>query len=222
MSNGLFESNMKANVYNNAALAYMFIDYCEHIENTSFTRDQLKKFVSESPTIEHVLAQHPTFSLMAAGFQNETDFANTEHKLGNLSILEKRFNSAIRNKNPLEKTNTYDRSTYKVTRDLSSLIANTQKFDKNAIETRTEQIWEYLYLRWCSPPKEPIDELKDYWNETEFEDLELTKFNSLLVKAGCTEKTLKTSSEIFESQNENPKKFKQQLAEFYKNFLNSH
>jgi uncharacterized protein with ParB-like and HNH nuclease domain len=148
MSNGVFESNMKASVYDNVALAYMYIDYCEHIENTSFTRDQLKKFVSESPTIEHVLAQHPTFSLTAAGFQNETDFANTEHKLGNLSILEKRFNSAVRNRNPLEKTNTYDRSTYRMTRDLSSLIANSQKFDKKSIETRTELLWKYLSSRW--------------------------------------------------------------------------
>jgi len=148
MSSGLFESNMKASVYENSALAYIYIDYCEHLESTSFTREQLKKFVSESPTIEHIVAQHPTFSLVAAGFQDETEFANTEHRLGNLSILEKRFNSAIRNKNPIEKTATYDRSIFRMTRDLSSKIASAQKFDKKSIEDRTEDIWKYLFHRW--------------------------------------------------------------------------
>lgn len=148
MSDGVFESNMKANVYENAATAYMFIDYCEYMEKTTFTKDQLKKFVTDSPTIEHILAQHPTFSLEAAGFQNETDFADKEHTLGNLSIIEKRLNSAMRNKNPLEKTSTYDRSNFIMTRDLSSLIANAQKFDKKSVEIRTEQIWKYLSLRW--------------------------------------------------------------------------
>ena len=222
MSNSVFESNMKDNVYNNAGLTYMYIDYCEHLDNTSFTRDQLKKFVSESPTIEHILAQHPTFSLASAGFQNEIDFANTQHKLGNLSVLEKRYNSAIRNKNPLEKTNTFDKSSYRMTRDLSSYIANTQKFDKKAIETRTELIWKYLSLRWWSPSKEPIDQLKDYWGETYYEDLELNKFNSLLGKAGGNKKTLKTSTEIFELQGEKPEEFEEQLAKFYKSFLKSH
>jgi uncharacterized protein with ParB-like and HNH nuclease domain len=222
MSHGHFESYMKDDVFSHAALPYIYIDYCEYLENTSFTREQLKKFVSEGPTIEHILAQIPTFSLTAAGFQNQTDFENNEHKLGNLSILETRFNSALRNKNPLEKTNTYDRSSYKMTRDLSSYIANTQKFDKKAIEIRTEQIWKYLSLRWPSSPKEPIDELKYYWNETYFEDLELTIFNSLLIKAGGTEKTIQTSYEIFELQNTKPEQFEKQLDEFYKKFLKSY
>jgi uncharacterized protein with ParB-like and HNH nuclease domain len=148
MTTGEFESSMKGNVYDNAALAYICIDYCEHLENTSLTRDQLKKFTSESPTIEHILAQHPTFSLAAAGFQNETEFTDTEHRFGNLSILEKRFNSAIRNRNPLEKTATYDRSIFRMSRDISSKIAAAQKFDKRSIEDRTEDMWKYLSVRW--------------------------------------------------------------------------
>lgn len=149
MSQGVFESNMKSNVYDNAALTYMFIDYCEHLERQSFSIDQLKRFVSESPTIEHILAQHPTFSLTGAGFDNETDFTNTEHKLGNLTIMEKRLNSAARNKSPLEKVSTYDRSAYRMTRTLSSLIANANKFYKSAINDRTESIYDdYLNVRW--------------------------------------------------------------------------
>ena len=223
MSNVSFELNMKGNdAYKNTALTYMYIDYCEHLENILFTRDELKKFVLEGPTIEHILAQLPTFSWDAAGFQNETDFKNTEHKLGNLSILEKRFNSAIRNNHPLEKTGTYDRSSYRMTREISSHIANTQKFDKKAIETRTELIWEYLSLRWWNLPQKPIDELKDYWDEIVFEDLELNKFNSLLGKAGGSKNTLKISSDIFELQVENPEEFEEQLDKFYNTFLNSH
>ena len=148
MTNGLFEANMKANVYDNAALAYIYIDYCEHLRTSPSQETSLKKFVLESPTIEHILAQHPTLSLVAAGFQNETEFANTEHKLGNLSILEKRFNSAVRNKNPIEKKTTYDKSGFRMTRELSTKIASSGKFDKKSIEDRTEDIWKYLAERW--------------------------------------------------------------------------
>jgi hypothetical protein len=126
----------------------MYIDYCGYLDKVSFTRDKLKEFVSEYPTIEHVLAQNPTFSLKSAGFENETDFTNTEHRLGNLAILERRLNSGARNRSPIDKTSVYDRSKFRMSRDLSSQIASAQKFDKNAIEDRTEEIWKYLALRW--------------------------------------------------------------------------
>jgi hypothetical protein len=148
MMNSEFESSMKADVYSNGALAYMYIDYCGYLDKVSFTRDKLKEFVSEYPTIEHVLAQNPTFSLKSAGFENETDFTNTEHRLGNLAILERRLNSGARNRSPIDKTSVYDRSKFRMSRDLSSQIASAQKFDKNAIEDRTEEIWKYLALRW--------------------------------------------------------------------------
>jgi len=102
----------------------------------------------KSLSIEHILSQHPTFSLSSAGFQNETDFADTEHHLGNLTWLEKRYNSAVRNRNPLEKTHTYDRSLFFMTRRLSSNIAHSKVFNKSSIENRTKEIYKDLQAKW--------------------------------------------------------------------------
>lgn len=148
MPQSLFESNMKTNVYINAALPYMFLNYCEYLEGKQYSLGDIKRFMAESPTIEHILSQHPTFSLSSAGFQNETDFADTEHHLGNLTWLEKRYNSAVRNRNPLEKTRTYDRSLFIMARRLSSNIANSNVFNKSSIENRTKEIYDCLQARW--------------------------------------------------------------------------
>ncbi|MBA7518398.1 hypothetical protein ES705_10468 [subsurface metagenome] len=148
MPQSLFESNMKSNVYDNAALPYMFLNYCEYIDGKQYSREDIKRFMTESPTIEHILSQHPTFSLSSAGFQNETDFADTEHHLGNLTWLEKRYNSAVRNRNPLEKTHTYDRSLFFMTRRLSSNIAHSKVFNKSSIENRTKEIYKDLQAKW--------------------------------------------------------------------------
>ena len=143
-----FESNMRSNVYDNAALPYMFLDYCEHLEKKPYSRDDLERFMSKTPTLEHILSQHPTFSLSSAGFENETDFADTQHHLGNMTWLEKRHNSAVRNRNPLEKTKTYDRSLFIMTRRLSSNIANSGVFNRTSIKNRTKEIYDYLETRW--------------------------------------------------------------------------
>lgn len=148
MPQSLFESYMKSNVYDNDALPYMFLNYCEHLGGKQFSRDDIKRFMTESLTKEHILSQHPTFPLSSAGFQNETDFTDTEHHLGNLTLLEKRYNSAVHNRNPLEKTSTYDRSLFIMTRRLSSNIANSGVFNKSSIENRTKEIYDYLQTRW--------------------------------------------------------------------------
>lgn len=144
-----FESNMKSNVYINAALPYMFLNYCEHFEDEQYSLDDIKRYMAKSPTIEHILSQQPTFPPSSAGFQNETDFADTEHHLGNLTWLEKRLNSEARNHNPQEKTKIYDKSSFKMTKRLSSDIgANSGVFNKSSIENRTKEIYDYAQDRW--------------------------------------------------------------------------
>lgn len=148
MSESRFKSNMNSDAYHNEALPYLFLNYCEYLENKEYSRDEVKRFMRENPSLEHILSQHPTFSLSSAGFLNETDFNDTEHNLGNLTWLEKRYNSAVHNRNPFEKTQTYDRSLFLMTRRVSSNIANSGVFDKSSIEKRTEEIYNYFKDRW--------------------------------------------------------------------------
>ncbi|HDN65112.1 MAG TPA: DUF262 domain-containing protein [Methanosarcinales archaeon] len=147
MPQSLFESNMMSNVYDNAALPYVFLNYCEYLEGKQYSRDYIKKLLAKKPTIEHILSQHPTFSLSSYGFQNETDFADTEHHIGNLTWFE--HNSAVGNRNPIEKTKTYDKSSFKMTKRLSSdIVANSGVFNKSSIENRTKEIYDYVQARW--------------------------------------------------------------------------
>ena len=144
-----FELNMKLNVYINAALPYMFLNYCEYLEGKQYSRDRIRGLMAKKPTIEHILSQHPTFSLSSAGFQNETDFADTEHHLGNLTWLEKKLNSEARNHNPYEKTKICDKSSFEMTKRLSSdIVANSGVFNKSSIESRTKEIYDYVQGRW--------------------------------------------------------------------------
>jgi len=144
-----FESNMKSNVYINAALPYMFLNYCEYLGGKQYSRDYIKKLLAKKPTIEHILSQHPTFSISSAGFQNETDFADTEHHLGNLTWLEKKLNSEARNHNPHGKTQIYDKSSFEMTKRLSSdIFANSGVFNKSSIENRTTELYDYVQGRW--------------------------------------------------------------------------
>jgi hypothetical protein len=144
-----FESNMKSNVYINAALPYMFLNYCECLEGKQYSRDYIKELLAKKPTIEHILSQHPAFFPPSHGFRDETDFADTEHHIGNLTWLEKRLNSKVSNHNPLEKTKTYDESSFKMTKRLSSdIVANSGVFNKSSIENRTKEIYDYAQARW--------------------------------------------------------------------------
>ena len=81
MPQSLFVSNLMSNVYDNAALPYLFLNYCESLKGKQYSRNNIKKLMAESPTIEHILSQHPIFSLSSAGFQNKTDFDGTDHHI---------------------------------------------------------------------------------------------------------------------------------------------
>jgi len=87
----------------------------------------------------------------------------------------------------------------------------------------TKKIWAFVKENELSnkPPKTPLDKLEDYWDENDFEDLEIDEFKALLVEAGATKKTKATAVKIFKLQEKDPEKFEEQLDKFYKSFLKS-
>lgn len=148
MSKAEFQSNLFSTIYGNRALNHIFIDYCEELNGKKYSMDSLKKIVKKSPNIEHILAQTPKFSPKALGFRNKEDFIEYEHKIGNLTILEKNLNSSVQNKNPIDKVDSYGRSVFKMTKKLASEIDTNKGFTKQELQERTKEIAEYCVQRW--------------------------------------------------------------------------
>ena len=62
--------------------------------------------------------------------------------------MEKSLNSAVQNKNPVDKVPHYDKSIFKMTKKLSSKISKSKEYRKNDISKRTGEIAEYCAERW--------------------------------------------------------------------------
>ena len=149
MSKEQFNASLSVNIYPNGALTHIFVDYCESIRSNEYSLPELQKIVSAIPTIEHVLAQTPDFKPESLGFKDMEDFVSYEHRLGNLSLLEKSLNSAVQKKVPLLKVELgYDKSCFEMTKKLASDITSKQTFAKQDVVDRTEELKEYCVKRW--------------------------------------------------------------------------
>jgi uncharacterized protein with ParB-like and HNH nuclease domain len=160
MSKEQFNASLSVNIYPNAALPYIFLDYCEVIRESEFSLVELQKIVMTTPTIEHILAQTPDFKPESLGFENMEDFVSYEHRLGNLSLLEKSLNSVIQKKVPLLKVGLgYDKSCFEITKKLASYISSKQTFEKQDVIDRTEELKKYCVKRWWAdvPEGQPED-----------------------------------------------------------------
>jgi hypothetical protein len=143
-----FQLYLKSNFYRNQALPHIFIDYCEHLERKKFSFEELTQLTKNSPQIEHILSQTPKFSPRSLGFSNQEDFIEFEHTLGNLTLLEKKINQAVQNRNPRDKVSYYYKSKFIITKVLSTRIAKQKRFTKADIRQRTQELTEYCSNRW--------------------------------------------------------------------------
>ena len=151
MSKPEFQTYLNSYIFGNRALAHIFIDYSEFLSKKTFPIDELKRIANDrklNPTIEHILSQKPKFTLKSHGFRSTEEYLEYEDTLGNLTVLEKSFNSSAQNKNTFEKVKVYDKSIFKMTNAISTQISTKQEFKKNDIDERTELIAEYLSSKW--------------------------------------------------------------------------
>ena len=145
-----FQSNLSRGIYGNRALNHIFITYCEYVNKTEYSMNELQDLVGKSPNIEHILSQTPTFDPIALGFDNKEDFIDFEHTIGNLTVLEKGLNSSVQNKNAIDKIDGYGRSLFTMTRMLGSEIDTNKGFNKKSVQKRTQILAEYCIERWWS------------------------------------------------------------------------
>lgn len=129
-------------------LRTLFIDYCERLRGTPYSLSELMKIMSGDPTIEHILSQTPKFRPKAYGFKDDEDFEEYNNLLGNLTLLEKRINSAIKNDDLVEKWNGYSASKFPMTTELATALSTTGKFGKKDLIERGEALVEDFAQRW--------------------------------------------------------------------------
>lgn len=164
MSKEQFNASLSVNIYPNAALPYIFVDYCESLRNKKYSLSELQKIVKDLPTIEHVLSQTPDFKPESLDFKDMEDFVSYEHRLGNLSILEKTLNSIVQKKVPLLKVSLgYDKSNFEMTKKLASYITSKQTFVKQDVIERTDELKQYCVKRWWAdvPEGQPEDVISE-------------------------------------------------------------
>lgn len=169
MSKEQFNTSLSQNIYGNVALPYIFVNYCESIRNNEYSLEELQKIVATTPTIEHVLAQTPDFKPESLGFNDLEDFVSYEHRLGNLSLLEKSLNSAVQKKVPLLKVESgYDKSSFEMTKKLASQIMSKQSFAKQDVIDRTEELQDYCIKHWWAdvPESQPNEVISDIIEDT--------------------------------------------------------
>lgn len=143
-----FMSALSSNIYGNRALNHIYINYCEYISDAKFRIAELKRISDLTPNIEHILAQTPDFNPLALGFNDDEDYVNYEHRLGNLTLLEKSYNSSIQNKNAIDKVETYDRSYFIMTNKVGTEISAKGHFKKDELIDRTKKIAQYISKKW--------------------------------------------------------------------------
>jgi uncharacterized protein with ParB-like and HNH nuclease domain len=129
-------------------LRTLFIDYCERLSKRTYSIIELRKIIKGDPTIEHILSQTPKFKPRTIGFRNEEDFEEHKNLIGNLTLLEKKINSSIKNYDLPEKTNGYSSSKFKMTSILATSIATRKTFKKDDLLERSATLVEDLSKRW--------------------------------------------------------------------------
>jgi len=129
-------------------LRTLFIDYCERLRNKTYPISELRKIMENDPTIEHILSQNPKFKPRVYGFNNEEDFQDYKNLLGNLTLLEKKINSSIKNDDLVEKLNGYSTSKFKMTSIFATSLSTTKTFKKEDLQIRGQQLVEDFAERW--------------------------------------------------------------------------
>lgn len=151
MNKPSFMNYLNGYIYGNRALPHIFVEYSENLSGTEFTMEELKKIANDrrfNPTIEHILSQKPKFTLKSHGFKSTEEYLEYEHSLGNLCVLEKNLNSGAQNKSTFEKVKVYDKSIFKMTKNIASQISTKSEFKKKDIEERTELLADYFIKKW--------------------------------------------------------------------------
>jgi len=160
MDDSLFRHSLDGNVYEqNEGARHILLEWDEDAHKKQVgspsTMPELVRLKELIPTIDHILAQSPTFSTNGRGFADLLQYGEQIHRLGNLTVVERAINSAAQQKTPEQKAQDdrlYKASTCPSTRQLGiSLTGQHERgemFGKDSIEKRTTSLIDFCLRRW--------------------------------------------------------------------------
>jgi len=94
-------------------------------------------------SLEHIAPQKPK-TVKEWGMKSKDEYEKYVNKIGNLTLILPKFNREVSNKNFSEKKIIYKESNIIINQD----IINCKKWDKKAIDKRTEKISEFFISNW--------------------------------------------------------------------------
>jgi hypothetical protein len=151
MDDAEFRVYLTRRMHKNPATRYILWEFERH-QSSAFDEWNFDLYAgSDGVQIEHILPAEPVFDFPAYGFEDKTDYQNTIHRLGNLTLLEESINKRIGNKTPKGKTEAggYLDSVVPGTKKLGHQIGvDSVGFGKDDVENRTERIVDFCLQRW--------------------------------------------------------------------------
>lgn len=103
-----FQIYLYRDMHRNPAVKYVLWEF-EKDQTSSF--NGWDRAFYDNLQVEHIFPREPTFGFPAYGFQDqESDYRDNIHKLGNLTLLEEPINKGIGNKTPQDKASDYQES----------------------------------------------------------------------------------------------------------------
>ena len=128
--------------YRQSTQARSFLKYILERINSEMESSREKKIDFNIVNIEHFVPQNPG-KAWGVGIEDVKDYVNL---LGNLTLVDKKFNSAAGNKGPKEKVEELSKSTLAITKEFLEKIAeNANKWGANEILNRQEELGKIGY-----------------------------------------------------------------------------
>ena len=119
----------------------------ERLEN--FQNKEYVTFDNSSITIEHIFPQNPDSEWQKMPLEEFNSLKESIHRIGNLTISG--YNSNLQNKSFIHKRDLPEKG-YKASRLwLNKHLSNFDKFDMNAMNSRTEALFERFLQVWSFP-----------------------------------------------------------------------
>ena len=138
---GIFLENFKEISYRSSEQSRVFIKYILSSINKQISTAELR-IDFDVVNIEHIYPRSPLPDENGV----RRDVREFVDLLGNLTLINKNYNSEASNKAPIDKVHIFDRSEIKITKELGSLIKE-KGWDKEDIKNRQEEIANLAYTK---------------------------------------------------------------------------
>jgi hypothetical protein len=133
MSNHVFRNYLDGDIYGNGAVKYILAEY---------TKDVFDINVYRGLTVEHIFCEEPNYDPASYGFDEDYDYE--KDRLGNLALLESKFNKG--NDPPKNKVPIYIKSLVTDTQNIAGEIQKG-KFSKRNVDNRRKVIIDFSIER---------------------------------------------------------------------------